>query len=406
MPDNNKNETILITSNAYFPSVGGVENSLKYLADCYLTLGYKVIIVVSDVSVQGQKLPAQEIINGIAVYRYPTFSNVLGVLKYFRIIRSTFFAWKLFAELNKKHNIILTLSRFHTTTLLAKLAKLPSVIYLVPGVAKNQNSNANLVIKNGISQLKMNLSKAWHQTVQKHALKRCDQVLIFSQNMREQIAEILPKFNKLPIVKPGVDHNHFYPAGDKASLRIHNNIPTNRTILVTVGRFVRAKGFDLVIDAMTELPQCHLVMVGDGENMAEIKQQIIDRKLSTRITLVGSQEDTAPYYQLADIFIMSSRYEPLGQTILEGLSSGLPVIAFKGSSVVTATQELLAEDEAVYSNSVNSEGIVECVNRLINDDDLMKDLAETGRIIAITRFSWLTLAKQTLEYKRDGFHHS
>jgi 1,2-diacylglycerol 3-alpha-glucosyltransferase len=369
-------------------------------------LGFNFIVIVTNVSSVSSELPIKELANCITIYRYSTFNKMTSVGKYFRPIRSAFSAWKLLKSLNKNNNIILTLSRFHTATLLAKLAKLPNIVYLVPGVVKNQNSQENLIRGFGIKRIKLQSSLFLHHFIQKIALKHSDKVLVFSYNMAKQIAEISPKTTHIPVTKPGVDPARFHPVKDKTSLKIAYNIPHNKTILLTVGRFVRAKGFDLVIDAMAKLPECHLVMVGDGENIEQIRQQIIDNDVSAQVTLTGSQKDTSPFYQLADIFLMSSRYEPLGQTILEGLSSGLPIVAFKGNGVVTATQELLSEKEAIYTDNINADGLVDCILKLINDAHLMTEMSTQGRNIAVTRYSWLALAQHILDYRLDVSKHS
>jgi len=389
-------KTILITSNAYLPNIGGVENSLKYLAQSYKKLGYQVIVVVSDVAANGEELPFFEKTDGISIYRYNTFAKADGITQFFRALRTMLNAIKLLKKLNHEHHIILTLSRFHTTTVLAKLAHLKNVTYLVPGVVKNQNTNANLVNNSGIAKLKLNISRLLHHSIQKTAFKYCDQVLVFSQNMAQQVTEIQTTLTALPIVKPGVDHQRFCPIKDKSTLKIKYNIPTDKIILLTVGRFVRAKGFDLVIDALKNLPQCHLVMVGDGENFSVSQQQIVKNNVSEQVTLMGSQQDTAPFYQLSDIFVMSSRYEPLGQTILEALSCALPIMAFKGENVTTATTELLNDDEAVYSSKITSNGLEKGIKKLVDNHQYRENLALNSRKIALERFSWSTLAQQTL----------
>ena len=394
-------ETILITSNAYFPNIGGVENSLRYLAQSYKKLGFNVIVAVSNIASDGSQLPDKEVIDGITIYRYPTYASSKGLGKYFRAVRSAFAAWKLLVKLKESNNIVLTLSRFHTATLIACLAKLSSVVYLVPGVVKYQNNSANLVSRSGSGKLKLYLSRFLHHNIQLNALKHCNQVLVFSRNMEKQIDSILPQLSSLPILKPGVDTQRFMPVLDKNNLRQAHSIPENKTILLTVGRFVRAKGFDLVIDAMQALPNCYLVMVGDGENMAESRQQIDNNRLNDRILLVGSTSDTAPYYQLADVFIMSSRYEPLGQTILEALSCGLPIVAFEGGDVTTATREMLAQDEAQFTDDISAEGLVKSINQLIANPELIRQLSQTSRELALNKFSWDTLAQQTLAYKKN-----
>jgi len=395
-------KTILITSNAYLPNIGGVENSLKYLAESYLHLGYKVIVVVSDVASHGANLPAQEKLNGVSIYRYPTFAKAQGWRKFLRRFNSAKSAITLLKRLKKDHDIVLTLSRFHTSTIMAKLAKLPNLVYLVPGVVKNQNNSANLVNKSGMAKIKLNIACLLHHLIQKMAFKYSEQVLVFSKNMAKQIANIQPSLDKLPILKPGVDSERFCPVENKQYLREKYKIPTDKTILLTVGRFVRAKGFDLVIDALKHLPHCHLVMVGDGENLIASQNQIENNNVSTQVTLMGSQQDSAPFYQLADIFIMSSRYEPLGQTILEALSCGLPVVAFKGENVVTATTELLAEDEAIYTDKISAEGLTNAIATLTDNEKLISTLSIKSRKIAKSRFSWQVLAQNILDIRSAG----
>ena len=395
-------ETILITSNTYLPNIGGIENSLKYLAESYARLGYDVIILVSDLSSLGDKLNKVEHLNNITIYRYPTFSNMKGILKPLRFFRSNYSAYKIFRSIKNHNKIVLTLSRFHITTVIAKLAQMPYLTYLVPGVVKNQNTRVNIANTFGLKRLTSDLSTVVHHLIQKFALKHCDTVLVFSQNMAKQIANICPKRSNVPILKPGVDIEQFKPALDKMSLRIEHKIPTNKIILLTVGRFVRAKGFDLVIDAMTRLPECHLLMVGDGENATEIKDQINQQNLTSHITLVGAKNNTIPYYQLSDIFIMSSRYEPLGQTIIEALATGLPIIAFKGNGILTATEELLSDKEAIFTSKINGDGIANCVSTLTHNPSLMAELAVSGREIAKANFSWSELATQILEYRVDA----
>ncbi|XPF96127.1 glycosyltransferase family 4 protein [Colwellia sp. RE-S-Sl-9] len=393
-------ETIVITSNAYFPNIGGVENSLKYLAESYINLGYNVIIAISDVSNKNHILPHKEIIDNVTIYRYNSYSQTKYAHKYFKGIRALFNAYALLKYIKQNNNVILTISRFHTTTVLAKLCKLSNVIYLVPGVVINQNNNKNLISNTGLAKIKLNISKILHHNIQKMALKYSDQVIVFSENMSTQISQIIPSLKHIPIVKPGVDPERFIPVQNKISLKEKFSIPTDKIILLTVGRFVKAKGFEMVIDALLNLPKCHLVMVGDGENYTSIKQQITNNKLEDKITLTGPQSDTAPYYQLADIFVMSSTYEPLGQTILEALSTGLPIVAFKGSKITTATQELLSEKEALYTDSVNEAGITKCIRLLIDEPSLRNSMSNNSRRIAIDRFSWNKLGAQILKYKK------
>ena len=131
-------KSIIITSNAYHPNIGGVENSLRYLATSFTSLGYKVHVIVSDVTSSGEKLPHYEEFEDVAIYRYTSYSGFFSKVVGIKAIFSAFNAVKLMTRLHRENDIELTLSRFHTTTVFAKLARLPKVIYLIPGVVKYQ----------------------------------------------------------------------------------------------------------------------------------------------------------------------------------------------------------------------------------------------------------------------------
>jgi 1,2-diacylglycerol 3-alpha-glucosyltransferase len=113
------------------------------------------------------------------------------------------------------------------------------------------------------------------------------------------------------------------------------------------------------------------------------------------VTFTGVIQDPTRYYQISDLFVMSSTYEPLGQTILEALSCGLPIVAFQPSvDVITATFELLNETEAVFVEQVNANLLAKAISDLFGDSEKMQALSDVSRTIAVERFSWHKLAQR------------
>ena len=77
-------KSILITSNAYYPNIGGIENSLRYLAQAYVKQGYRVDVVISDVNnVTDEKLAEFEELDGLNIHRYATTHELPIVLRPF-----------------------------------------------------------------------------------------------------------------------------------------------------------------------------------------------------------------------------------------------------------------------------------------------------------------------------------
>lgn len=103
------------------------------------------------------------------------------------------------------------------------------------------------------------------------------------------------------------------------------------SIIITVGRFSRAKGYEDMIEAFHLLRQRasnpKLVMVGSGSTVDNIKSQIADLKLDRSVILTGEREDVHQLLALSDVYASSSHREGLPLAVLEAMMAGLPVVA-------------------------------------------------------------------------------
>jgi 1,2-diacylglycerol 3-alpha-glucosyltransferase len=394
-------KSVLITSNAYFPNVGGIENSLRYLAHAYYRKGYRVDVVVSDVNgINDRALPLYEVIEGIHIHRYSTQHSLPRLLKPFEGFFTLIAQYNILRRIKIERNPYFTISRFHTPTCLAKLAKLQNVVYLLPGIVKFQNHPERLSTQTGFTKLKQVLRYHYHVWLQQNALRSADRLAVFSENMRTQVNSCIKHPYPLLLVKPGVDCMRFKPVNKDEidSIRIKFNIPLDRMVLLCIGRFVKAKGFMYVLEGLKKLDRVHLVLVGGGEEEQLYRDYVVENDLESQVSFTGVLQDPSECYQLADLFIMSSTYEPLGQTILEALSSGLPIVAFKPSdSVITATLELLSNEEACYIDDLSSDSFVKKIISLIESPTQVEHFSHLSRTIAEKRFSWDKLAER-LEY--------
>jgi glycosyltransferase involved in cell wall biosynthesis len=101
--------------------------------------------------------------------------------------------------------------------------------------------------------------------------------------------------------------------------------------LVAAGRLSHEKGFDLLLAAMPKviecLPQARLTILGRGPLRAALAEQIQTLGLSGSVGLVGFQQNPWPYVYHADLFVLSSRRESFGNTLLEALALETPAVA-------------------------------------------------------------------------------
>ena len=106
-----------------------------------------------------------------------------------------------------------------------------------------------------------------------------------------------------------------------------------------VGRLAREKGVDLFLKAAAtvavHLPDVRFIVVGEGPERGELEQQIQTLGLGNRLQLLGHQTTMPPLYAGMDLLVSASRQEGLPIALLEGMASGLPVVATAVGEVPT-----------------------------------------------------------------------
>lgn len=131
-------------------------------------------------------------------------------------------------------------------------------------------------------------------------------------------------------VPKGVDAELFRPAGSnkRAELGL-----AGRHVVLSVGRFVPIKNMALLIDAIALTvpsdPSLHLLLVGEGPEMAALKQQVERLGVARAVTFAGyvPQQDMAPYDRTADVFALGSDFDNSPNVVLEAMACGVPVVA-------------------------------------------------------------------------------
>lgn len=101
--------------------------------------------------------------------------------------------------------------------------------------------------------------------------------------------------------------------------------------ILTVGRFKAVKNHPLLLRAFSQMAQedARLMLVGNGENEAELRQIADQLGISGRVIFAGFQQNPAPFYETADLFVLSSNNEGFGNVLVEALAVGTPIVSTK-----------------------------------------------------------------------------
>lgn len=131
-------------------------------------------------------------------------------------------------------------------------------------------------------------------------------------------------------------------------------------MLIGVGRFIKVKGFDILLKAAALLKYDIDIVIIGGEPTAEYHQLVDDLKLKN-VSFISeiSKEALAEYYKAADIFVLPTRGDMWGLVINEAMAKGLPVIT---TDHCVAGLELIEDEQNGYI--VKSEDYVQLANRI------------------------------------------
>ncbi|QSZ67340.1 glycosyltransferase family 1 protein [Methanofollis aquaemaris] len=136
---------------------------------------------------------------------------------------------------------------------------------------------------------------------------------------------------KVRYIPNGVDTDRFSPSSDPGDLRERLGIPDGRTVVLSVGRFIPQKNPFGMVDLFSELEHLRddltLVAAGHGSLLEATRAYAAEKGVRNAI-FPGRMpwEDVPSLYAVADLYLMTSRYEGQPLTLLEALSSGLPSI--------------------------------------------------------------------------------
>lgn len=193
------------------------------------------------------------------------------------------------------------------------------------------------------------------------------------------------------------------PADRRQAVRAALGIPAEATVVVSMGRFVPKKGFDLLLDAFDRLPAAidgrpvHLVVAGDGPERARLHALAAGLRSAARVHWPGWQVDTTPYHDLADVFACPSRDEPLGNVILEAWAHGRPVVS---TATAGATELVAPGDDGLLTPVGDAAALAAALARALHDEALRRQFGEAGRRKVRQQFSQDAIVRQYLELYR------
>lgn len=203
------------------------------------------------------------------------------------------------------------------------------------------------------------------------------------------------------VIPCGVDLDQFSLDGPRAAKSARHRI-------VSVGRLVPRKGFDIAITALASLPDTELVLVG-GPDDGAIADDPEGRRLLAladelgvrdRLHMVGQvpRTEVAPLLRSADVAVCTPWYEPFGITPLEAMACGVPVVASAVGGLIDTVVDGVTGSLVEPRSPAK---LAAAVGDLLAAPEIRRQYGRAGHDRVHARYSWDRVGRDTLrEYRR------
>ena len=175
----------------------------------------------------------------------------------------------------------------------------------------------------------------------KWAAGQADGLVTVSQALKQALVELGLSPDRVVVLRNGVDLKTFAPdPGARARLYPRVKGP----LLLSVGQLIIRKGHDLILQALSQIPEARLVIVGDGPEEARLKALSTRLGLDDRVDFLSRRrhEGLAELYSAADLLLLASDREGWPNVLLESMACGTPVVA----AAIWGVPEIVTTPEA------------------------------------------------------------
>lgn len=372
----NGKKKILIFSTAYFPFVGGAEVAVKEITD-RLSEDFEFDLITAKLE---KNLPKVEKVGAVTVYRIgsgrPMLDKLLlpfrGALLARRLDRTQdyFCFWGIMATFASGAAYIFNISRK-----LSGKKKIPVVLSLQEG-----DSETHLKYKwFGLIGL------SW-----KLAMRQTDVLTGLSTFLLKR-GEKNGFKGRSVLVPNGVDLQLFtQEINPETKNEMKNRLGKKEgdVFLVTTSRLNHKNAVDDVIRSLQALPQnIHFIVIGKGDDGPALQKLADALGVSTRVKFLGfvPYTDLPMYLSACDIFVRPSRSEGFGNSFIEAMAAGLPVIATPVGGIPDFIDD---RQTGLFCAPDAPQSIAKAVEAILGDNGLKSALIQNGKARVIERYGW------------------
>jgi len=385
---------ILIFSTAYYPFVGGAEVAVKEITE-RLGADFEFDMITARLD---SKIPKQEKIGNVRVFRIGIGNKIIDKLWL------AFFCHRLALKLYQQNNydcvwaIMASYGGLSASKFIAKIKgrRLPSA---------TATPKFLLTLQEGDSPEHIARRTRFIKKQFKNIFQRADYIQCISHYLAEW-AKKMGALCPIEVIPNGVDTAHFsqiYPETELNELKKKLN-KVNDKFLITTSRLVLKNACDDVIKVLKFLPKdIKFIILGEGPDRKMLEKLAETEGVANRVIFLGLiNHDILPkYLRVADIFIRPSLSEGLGNSFLEAMAVGLPVIATQKGGIADFLFDAVKNpDKNATGWAVNPRdprGIAEKVKDILDHPSKTAETVAAAKKMVFEKYDWSVIAKDARE---------
>lgn len=200
-----------------------------------------------------------------------------------------------------------------------------------------------------------------------------------SQGLKDLALQTSPQ-QDIGVIYNGVDIDEFH---------LSSPTPQSPLRILGVGRLIPRKGFDLLLQAIHDLP-VEVTLAGDGPEREALETYIADHNLPVTLAGIITHDTIQEYYQSHDLFVLPSANEGMSNTVLEAMACGLPII----TTDTGGTQELITDNGWIIPRTVAN--LRTAIQEAIANPDTLSTMGQSSRQ-TVESMSWSQVAQQYID---------
>lgn len=373
---------ILIFTTAYYPFVGGAEIAIKEITD---RLGdeFDFDLITAKLN---KELKDKEKIGNVNVHRLgrgnvtldKIFLPFLGALKANKLSGSNeyYCFWAMMVTFGSGAGYICNILRA-----VSGKKRIPVVLTLQEGDSEDhlkyrwgglislswRLAMAKTDILTGISNFLLNRAKKYGFKKQAVLVPNGVDLSIFLKNVREE---------------------------EKKEMATRLGKKEREVFLVTTSRLAYKNAVDDIIRSLSFLPvNVSLIVIGKGNEGPRLQKLTEEMDLRDRVKFLGHVDymEIPKFFSVCDVFVRPSRSEGFGNSFIEAMAFGLPVIATPVGGIPDFLDDM---ETGVYCSPDNPQSIAKAVNLVLSDDELRRRITTNAKDMVVAKYGWDHVAQK------------